>query len=243
MSKIYCCATFLLGILISPAGYCQSSNDSIFYHNVIKNIKDTYFSSIQNNAHLYNGIEYEYFGRGVIGSPFFMVDTMHNGSVFYDGILYEDMPLRYDMVDDAVLVKYGSDNNTIRLIQEKVVYFSILDHKFIRFSDDDHSNDFSGFYELLYNDKNVLAFAKRYKKRMLSSNVEDKLGSFVQYDQYFIYKDGKYFSVNSQSDLAEIFSDKAQAIKKFMRSEKATYKKNPEQAIISTVIFYNGLSK
>jgi hypothetical protein len=40
-----------------------------------------------------------------------------------------------------------------------------------------------------------------------------------------------------------VFGDKAQAIKKFMRTEKIKFKKAPEQAIISTATFYNTLSK
>ncbi|MCW3106682.1 MAG: hypothetical protein JWQ09_1188 [Segetibacter sp.] len=244
MFKIYCCFTFLLGLLFSSDAYCQSASDSVFYNKAVNNIKATYFSTIQEKALLYNGIEYEYFGRGATGSPFFMVDTMHNGSVLYDGVLYEDVPMRYDMVNDILLVKYWRDNNTLQLIKNKVDYFSLLEHKFIRLSENEQNKgERPGFYELLYNDKKALVLAKRYKKLMLSSNPEDKSGSFVQYNQYFIYKDEKYSAVNSASDLAEIFKDKAQAIKKFIRSGNVKYKKNPEQAIITTALFYNGLSK
>jgi hypothetical protein len=243
MSKMHCCFVFLLGLLLSSKSYCQST-DSVFYRNAITNVRANYFTTIQAKAHVYNGIEYEYFGRGVTGSPFFLVDTMHAGSVFYDGVLYEDVPLRYDIVNDVLLARYWNDNNTIQLIKNKIDYFSILDHKFIRFNENDQNNSqFSGFYQLLYNDKNVLAFAKRYKKQMLTPNPDDKAGAFVQYSQYFIYKDEKYYSVNSERDLATVFKDKAQPIKKFFRSGGVQYKKNPPQAIVATAIFYNGLIK
>ena len=243
MFKIYCCH-ILLCLLLSASVFCQSTNDSVFYHNAIQNIKATYYSTIQEKSHLYNGIDYEYFGRGSTGTPFFMLDTMHSGSVFYDGFLYEDVPLRYDMVNDLLLVRYLKDNNTIQLIKSKIDYFSILNHKFIRFSENtQNSGEFSGFYELIYNDKKLIAFAKRYKKLLFSSNGEDKFGAFVQYNEYFIYKDEKYFTINSESDMAHIFKDKAQAVKKFMRTENIKFKKNPEQAIVSTAAFYNGLTK
>src|SRR5688500_17317528 len=107
--------TFLTCLLFPYFGTSQPATDSVFYTKTINNLKATYFTTIKENAHLYNGIQYEYYGPKTIGSPFFMIDSMHNGSVFYDGFLYEDVPLRYDLVNDVLLIKYWGINNTLQL--------------------------------------------------------------------------------------------------------------------------------
>jgi hypothetical protein len=166
---------------------------------------------------------------------------MQSGAVLYDGVLYENVPLRYDMVNDVLLVKYLKDNNTIQLIKDKVDYFSILAHEFINLNEENFTNGSAGFYELIYRDKKTTVLARRNKKLMLSSNPEDKSSAFMQYDQYFIYKDGKYGSVNSESELVDAFKDQSREIRKFIRNEKLKFKKNREQVIVNTATFYNGL--
>jgi hypothetical protein len=229
-------------LLFPNAGNCQSETDSVFYSKAINNVKAHYFSTIKEKANLYKGIEYDYFGRGATGTPFFMIDTMQRGSVLYEDFLYEDVPLRYDMVNDVLLVKYWGDNNTVQLIKDKIGYFTILNHQFITLNAIDPERNEPSFYELLYRDNKVLVLARRFKKLIVSSNAEDK-SSFVQYNRYFISKDEKVTSVNSRDDLSDIFYDKAAEIKKFLRTRKVKYKKNPEQAILTAAAFYNGLTR
>ena len=244
MRNILFSLLLLFSPFLLPRINSQPINDSVFYNDALGSIKAAYYASLKADLHIYNGIEYDYFGRGSNGSPFFISDTMQQGSIFYDGNLYENIPLRYDMVNDALLVRYWKDNNTISLIRNKVLYFIILGHKFIRFNENEQSEgDLSGFYELLYNDEKTLVFAKRFKKLLLSSSPDDKLGTFVQYNQYFIYKDEKYYPVSSQKDLQKIFGDKEQQVKKFLRTEKSRLKSNLEQLIVATALFYHGLMK
>lgn len=223
---------------------CQSPDDSQFYYKAINNIKADYFSAVQEKAHLYNGVEYEYFGRGATGNPFFMVDTFQNGSVFYDGILYEDVPLRLDLVNDVLLIKYLKDNNTVQLIKSKVVYFSMPGHTFIRVDAGvENKSEPQGFCELLYRGKDVLVLARHAKTFKISSNTEANATVFLQNDQYFVYKDDKYASVNSENDLMKVFDDKSGEMKRFVRKNKSAFKKDPGQAITTAAKFYNGSTK
>lgn len=238
----YCLLTFFMWLLVPFQVCCQSADDSAFYNKAINNIKATYFSAIKENSHLYNGIQYDYFGIATTGSPFFKADTMHRGSVFYDDFLYEDIPLRYDMVNDVVVVKYYQENNTVQLIQDKVDYFSIPGHRFIRLNTSSSEGTKGSFFEVLYQDDKTLVLAKRFKKLTVSSNAEEK-PAFVQYNQYFIYKDEKYAAVNSENDLAKIFKDKSTNIRKFIGTSKLKYNKDPEQVIVSTASFYQQLTK
>ncbi len=247
MPKYGClCISGLTTVLFFLNGNCQTaySSDSVFYHNAISNVKATFFSALKEKSNLYNGAAYDAYGHGASGTPFFIADTIVKGPVFYDGFLYEDVPLKYDMVNDELLSTYYYDNSLLRLVKNKVGYFYIGGHYFIRLDENEKNlADPSGFCELLYNDKKTLVLAKRTKKLQLSANAEDRSSVFVQYNQYFVYKDNQYLPVNSEGDLIKIFNDKAQEIKNFMRGKKIRYKKNTEQAIVTVASFYNGLTK
>jgi len=247
MTKCYCLPIcFLASIFISYKGNSQPTNDdSAFYNNSIQNIKSLYFSAVKEKAHINNGLAYEVYGHGSIGSPFFMADTMIKGAVMYDGYLYQDVPLKYDMVKDELLTTYFYDSNVVmQLVKAKVNYFSISGHTFISLNKSDQISDvLSGFCELLYNDKKTMVLAKRDKKFKLSARAEDQTSSFIQYNQYFVLKDDKNFLINSESDLLKMYGDKAQEVKNYMRSRKVKYKRNAEQAIVTATTFYNGLTK
>ena len=244
MSKHACLLTaFVAGLLFAQKSNGQPANDSTFYTNALNNVKANYFTAVKEKAHVYNGIEYDYFGSKAKGSPF-LIDTMHMGSVFYDGILYEGVPLRYDMVNDLLLLKYLRDNNTLQLIKNKVNYFTIQQHTFINVAENNQNkNEDFGFYELLYKTKSMLVLAKRVKKLLETTNPEDKGGTFVQYDQYFIYRDDKFFPVSTANELVDILKDKSGEVKKFIKTHKLNFKKQKQEAILTTTAFYNTLTQ
>jgi hypothetical protein len=106
---------------------------------------------------------------------------------------------------------------------------------------DQNPADPSGFCELLYNGKKISVLAKRTKKFRLSDKAEDATSFFIQYNQYFICEDGKYYPVNTEGDLMNTFGSNAQDVKKYMRAKRLKFKKNAEQAILTAVTFYSGL--
>ncbi len=238
------CVVFFSVMLLSFNAYCQpANNDSAFYNNAVNNVKTTYFSAVKEKAGLYNGTAYEAYGHGVNGIPFFLADSMVMGSVMYDGFLYEDVPVKYDMDNDQLLTTYYYNNTLLQLIKDEVGYFDIMGHRFVRFDKNQQTpGSPDGFCELLYGNKKMSVLVKRGKRIQQSTNPDDKSSTFVQYNQYLIYRDNKFLPVNSEDDLMKIFNDKAPDLKKFMRSKKVKYKKNAEQAILTATLFYNGIT-
>ncbi len=68
-----------------------------------KSLIDFYDSFRADANPIFNGREYErysfYLNKGI---PFFMSDTMTLGSVVYDGMLYNNVELMYDMILDEL---------------------------------------------------------------------------------------------------------------------------------------------
>ncbi len=63
-----------------------------------------YADAIGDQAPHYNGVEYRRYPYFIhSGHPFFMADSLINGTITYDGVTYEDVKLQYDEVNDALI--------------------------------------------------------------------------------------------------------------------------------------------
>jgi hypothetical protein len=103
-------------------------------------------------APLYNGIEHIMYPR-MTGHPYFDQEGMQYGSIVYEGILYRNIPMLYDLVRDQPIV-FNREGYMLGLSREKVKEFSLSGHRFI------HTP--SGFYDLLCSGT-ITILAKRTK--------------------------------------------------------------------------------
>ena len=106
---------------------------------------------------MYNGSEYAYNAYYPFtineGDPFFQSKTFDTGAVFYNNVLYENVPLLFDIVKEELLTHDPTNNYIMRLNNERVKWFIIWGHTFVRLNHDSANNSplHTGFYDLLYN--------------------------------------------------------------------------------------------
>jgi len=136
----------------------QDLQDTSFQSESVHNSIDLYYKSIGENAHLYNGAEYmlyTLYDKEDSKNLYFMSIFLQNGSVFYDGSLYADVPLTYDLLHDELVTTRYKQNYRIRLNADKVGYFDLAGHHFVRVIDDTaHHLPFgTGYYDLMYDGK------------------------------------------------------------------------------------------
>jgi hypothetical protein len=218
--------------------------DSAYYSQSLNNAISLYTNILGKTTHLFNGSEYIFNNHGVSGHAFFGESEPTKGEVFYDGTLYPNVSLAYDLSRDEVLVNNnpGQDFN-LKLITERVKYFSVLNHVFVRIVPDNTLKGYiptEGFYDLLYNGK-VTVLAKRRKQIEQGFKAEESL-HFVQYNEYFIKKDNVYYPIDGKGSLLNVFHDQKDKMKKFYRKSDLNYKKNPENAIVRTAEYYAQLN-
>ncbi len=95
-----------------------------------------YHDYLKPEPNLYRGGQYvDYPFSLESGQPYFGEDKMRKGTVFYNGILYGDILLLYDLVKDIVIINDPTHIYKISLITWQVDRFTIEDHLFIRLSD------------------------------------------------------------------------------------------------------------
>ncbi len=217
--------------------------DSAFYRQSVDNTINFYISSLGESTHLYNGAEYSYSYHGVTGHPFFETDQRVKGNVFYDGTLYTDIPISYDLTRDEVLMDNKAQGFDLRLVTDKIKSFTILNHVFVRLVRDTINKggiEATGFYDLLFNGR-IKVLAKRRKKIEQAFKAEEA-PRFIQYNEYFVLKNDEYHKVDSKRSLLDVFGDQKDKLKKYLKKNKLNYKKNPENTIVKAADYYGQLN-
>src|SRR6476620_6552865 len=128
--------------------------------------------SFAQELHIYNGSEYTAFYRGMRGHPFLISDSTENGDVFYDGALYKNLKLGYNIADNQLYFRYEKLGYNIRLLNEKISYFIIDGRRFDNLSTNVNLNQ--PFYELLYSG-HIKVYAVREKLIRQPLKAEDPL--------------------------------------------------------------------
>jgi len=221
----------------------QSYNsDSTLYDLAVQNVISLYSKTLEENTHLYNGMEYIEDHPGVIGSPFWKATSLQTGSIYYDDVLYPNIPLAYDIVKDEVVIR-NEQQLSIKLVPEKIGYFFLLGQLFIHIASDSIANP--GFQPGLYNVLNkgpIIVLAKRRRTSLRVLKPTDHY-EFRELDVYFIRKDEKYYAIDNKGSLFNALRDKKDEMKKFLQENKFKFKKDVENTIVKTVDYYNRLVK
>lgn len=186
--------------------------------------------------HLYNGSEYTAFYRGMRGHSFLISDTLISGDIFYDGALYKNIPLGYNIADNQVYIRNTVQGFNIRLLNEKISWFIISGRKFINLGSS-LDNTHAGFYELLY-DGHIKVYAFREKKIKRPASAEDPM-YFRQYDDYFIAIKNRLQQVSNLASALSALPGKDEEIKKIVRSQRLNFKKEPGNAIVAVARYYD----
>jgi hypothetical protein len=180
---------------------------------------------------LYNGAEYTGFYRNTNGHPFFKSDSLVRGDVFYDHVLYRNILLGYNILDDQVYIKQEDPNFNIQLVNSKLDYFIISGHRFERIDNQ--------YYELLQ-DGAIRAFEQHSKTLRQGFTAADQL-VFTEYNKYFIEKDNHLYLVKNRSSVLSFLGDKKEEVRKFISDTKINYRKDPGKAITAAIDRYNSI--
>ena len=235
----------LLSGLLS-VNFCSgqgSLNDSTSNPSDTSFAVNQYYSSIGENAHLYNGPEYLTYDKRIAGNPFFKTDSLTSGDIAYDGSHYFNIPMLYDIIYDEVVINRYQQNFRISLLREKMKGFTFLNHTFYRMEKDSlHGVLLSpGFYDQLYQGK-ITVLAKRKKKILEKIEYTMNTISYLADDHFYINRNNTYFEVTNKASLLKVFSNKKKEIRKFLRKHKLKFKTDQEKAILQSAAYYDQLS-
>ncbi len=231
--------TFSLLTFIGFGAFSQTNSQN--------NIYETYDAIVDlDNTGLYNGTEFT--------DPFLNTDGSYryfngfdytNGSVEYNGQYYVNISLKYDLLEDNLLVR--SDDNlsvfNVKMIPEFVTEFTLYNHHFVRLPETGLSLSGNGFFETAYIGNDLSLYIKHTKKKKdkaLNSGIQYR---FTENNFYVLKNNGKYYSVSSSKDIEKILPEKKELIRNFSKSYKALYKSNPDSYMTKLLKYLDGATE
>lgn len=237
--------TLVVCLLTGITSFAQTASPLIDNNDAqnINRMIDMYHLNARANDPLFNGREYErypfYINKGI---PYYMADTLKNGTLIYDGLRYNDVPLLYDQIVDELITLDFTRQHLIKLVKQKVDSFILYRTKFIAVQQADKTVP-DGYYELLYNGPTQL-LRKETKKivnnirygEQLEKNIESKM-------IYLVKHNSRYYAVTSTNSLVNVLSDK-EVVKKIIRDNRKKYKNaDLKVGLIDALIKYDQLTK
>ena len=190
--------------------------------------ENIFYNALGIQSPLYSGKEYIDVNRSK-GHPFFISNQFTPATIYYDDLVFRDIPVLYDIVRDELVLRNHKDQEMFVLNPLKLEAFTFHGHRFINKLPDPATEIPPGIYEIIHEGK-ILALARRRKV------IDEKVSmvvtrEVVQKDIYYLIMGGKTHQVNSQRQLLRIFDGKREAVRDQLRRHKVTFKRQPEAAL------------
>jgi hypothetical protein len=231
---------FVFPRLHAQQNFIDSSNNS--HPEISQFVKNYYYRQKGNEAAIYNGTLYYANSSEIEGNAYFNSGDWLRGDVDYDGIIYKNIFLKYDIVKDELIVTPNETNGVpICLFGPRVKRFSFSGYTFIRVDNSSTgTNSTAGFYQQLIQGK-VSALAKT-TKTISEKIVDNKVArKFEQKIKYYALKEGQLFHIENKKDLLRVLEDHKKETQAFIKEKKLNFRDDPEKTIASVVEYYNHL--
>lgn len=237
----------LLVTLITFTGNAQQniSPDSLVQKTAAQNLEAYFNKAVKQQSKLFNGAFYEFYLPRITGSAYFKdSQEFTKGSVVYDGFLYEDVPLLYDLYRDVLVSVFYEGNFKFNLISEKVTEFKIDNHHFVYLDkglDSTKSVGRTGFYDLLHKGR-IKIYSKRTRLLQEATDARYARQFFVPKNFYYVEKDKTLYSFSSLGSFLSLFKKERSEMRKYLKKNEIRYKDNPERAMVLLANYYDTLT-
>lgn len=236
MTRFYFKIEFWVFFLHGAFVFSQSPNDNLInrtYDNLV---------GLENTAFL-NGTEFKDEYQNANGdSRYFNLFEFAEGNIGYNGQLYSNVPLEYDIFSDNVITRSNDylSNFLVKLIPEYISGFTIGGHDFVKLQAPNLNFDDNGFYEAALNGrlfKLYIKHVRKEKERTVDYKVQH---SFSKENYYVVQNEGIYTRVNSIKDFKKIVPDLYKEVQKFRSDYKLLYKSDIDGFMTKLLEHLNG---
>lgn len=192
----------------------------------------------QQNINLLEGVNFEDEYRSNANEHRYFKELQYQlGEVSYNNQSYQDVYLRYDLIEDVLLVN-TKDNLSyfdLKLIPSKVSEFKIHNTSFVKLP---VINDGNSFYEVAYlgNHYNFYVDLRKTPKSVLgnSSLVSYK---FIEGFTFLLNYNNEFIEVSNHRDFIKLFPDLEKQIKDYNKANKSLRKSDEKAYLVNLARF------
>lgn len=237
----------LLGLLQAHHARAQAVKpDSSFLARASAKMASLQMEDAQSSSHLYNGAEYVHYERmysHIDGHQFFQTTELQPGDIYYDGTLYHNIPLLYDIKLDQVVLKFPKSPLQLKLVNEKLQSFTVNQHTFVRLTGEKTAKAPAptGFYDVRSQGQ-ARVLARRIKKANETITTSGVELSFDEADKFYLQKDGVVYPISGIGSFVAVLDDKKKELRKYISTQKLKFRKDQQEAsFIKLAQYYNTL--
>lgn len=201
----------LFGLFLNINVHSQSTNDVAIY-----NWFDTTVG--KDNLDINNGIPHTNPFRTIDDNNLYFIDKYEKGTLTYDGQIYYNVKLKYDVYRDILALnpENESDNIGINLIKNKVESFTIQDKNFVKIDKKIAAvPEFtSGYYEEIKT--TGFTFYIKHHKDQQKVIIETTLYyHFKENNSFFIDLNNTVYLIKGKNDIIKLFPEQKKQINGF----------------------------
>lgn len=238
MARFLFCFMLLVSYKKTIAQSAQA--DSLSGSSALTNAVTLFHNSTGEHSAIYNGVRHEGYRFDIKGQAYFDSNQWQNGSLYYEGILYQDIPMLYDEVKDQVVVKYFETNSAVNLVSERISGFTLAGHSF-KYLSPDNGLTSPGFYDVLYHGNlSLLMKRAKYIDERVNQLAIDR--TFTTNYNYFLMKGGSYYLIKNMKSIFKVLEDKEKEIRQFIKANSLDFKADEEFTLTRIAAYYDQLS-
>lgn len=181
--------------------------------------------------------------ENVNGSPYFTEEYDKGKVMLTNGNLYENVPLRYDLVADKLMFK--SEKGQELEFTQPVLEFKLMEDQYVFRSGfapvDNHTS--ASFYQVLAGEEESQAMLLKNTDRLIreekaygTANITKNI---IEYANYYIAKNNQLTKVKSEKDVLAALGGKEEQLKEYIKNNKLKVKNEEDMAAL--VKYYNSL--
>lgn len=214
----------LLTILVLPfLVFSQNSSKKKDYY--------TYFDEIVGlkNTSLSNGVFFKEKFRKLAGNHnYFKSNEFHIGEIKYRNAYFYNVALKYDLLEDNLIVKIPDGTNNFVFVLEKklVTHFKINNVHFT-------NTKSNGFVQQLSTNNTISLYKKHLKTKNKKLNQRFVHYTFSKRETYLLLFKNSYYTVKTKKDFITVFPNLKKKIKTFYNNNNFELKNHPDIFLIN----------
>ncbi|GAA3596257.1 hypothetical protein Q4Q39_08060 [Flavivirga amylovorans] len=229
---------YLLALLLSltsiDLSFSQAKSSTETYYKLF----DSFFE--YDNSSVFNGLEYVDHYPGTLrtietNNKFYKSFNFQKGFVIYDGQPYYDLKMKYDLLNDLVILEYVNKKvNYLSLNSTIINQFELMGGKFIRLENNPVLNSIygNGFFEEKYKGKLSSLYIKHKKNKF--ERLRGKTVSYVfkTYKFYVVNIKDEFYRIDSKKDILKALPFKEKEIRAYYSKNKVVLRKDKDLFLV-----------
>lgn len=240
MRKAHAIISFLL------AGHCYLHAQESFTADSLLQLAERhamqgYDRQLIKQSDLYTGVQTQGYLPSMEGNPYLGTLGFQKGWLYYQGRLYENIPIQYDLVANKLLILHYNKIFRFEAIDQRLDSFYTSGHRFVHLRG--QSSMPEGYYEKLYDGHRKIWLLRQ---KIISEEVNrDGIRRWVSEEKRRIYLNDSAGSmeIGSKHALLRYVGNQKSAVRKHLRQKRLRFRKNAPATVVEAIRFFESKNR